>query len=897
MGLLSSPCGAGAGSRGGRPSTQRRADRDPATRRDAVDRPRLLKALESGGDARLTLVTGPPGSGKTVLLSSWRDARDAPTALISLGPGDRTLAGLWRKLSQALPAPARSDARAAPHTPGALAGRVLELTAPQSRGAARTLIFDDFHLADGPAVRETLATLLSAEPSPHVVIGSRTDPALPLQRLRLTGALSELNGIDLDFTIDESRALLANEGITLSRPALQRLWARTEGWAAGLRLAALSLTGHADPDTFVEDFAGDDRAVVAYLVEEVLEHQSPPARELLLATAVVDRISPSLANALTGRDDAVTIFDELQRANAFLIPLDRRGEWFRYHRLFADLLRAQLARRGPAVVARQHRRAARWFMAQDRPQDALAHAIAAEDWDGTTAILSGRWLKLRAADGGAALDRALEALPPGAIARRPEAALVAAVRCLDHDEDLAADAHLLTAARLRHRLPGSRRAAVTRELSLVRLLRCGRDGDLAGAALELQTLVNVGQHDPPRWRDLAALAQLEVARLETDEGVDGSERRLGLAARLAAGSARSQLTLEAGAQRAWLHALDGRLHSARLEIDAERAGGGAGAPAPAASGLLAGALAAAEAGDVAHASELVRAARTASTNGAFTPGRLRRLEIAFVAARIAQSAGRGVAEAACADLRAALTGWTPPRLLGDRARMTAAEILVGLGRADEALAGLPDDPERCDALAVGRMAALLGARRSEPALAEGTRIAACDGLPLPVAVAAAALTAVAAEAQGDRELAQRHAERALDLAEPEGVRLSLATAMDALDPVLHRLLRVGTAHRSLIGEVFELARSGTAVSPVAVAPLDEPLSRRELIVLRYLPTLLSSAEIAGELFLSVNTVKSHLKGIYRKLGVGNRRMAVERARDLGLISVSGLSVERRPPAP
>jgi LuxR family maltose regulon positive regulatory protein len=236
--------------------------------------------------------------------------------------------------------------------------------------------------------------------------------------------------------------------------------------------------------------------------------------------------------------------------------------------------------------------------------------------------------------------------------------------------------------------------------------------------------------------------------------------------------------------------------------------------------------------------------------------------------------------------------------LGDGAHAVAAELLVALGRAEEALAELPDLPDRCSGAAVGvaRVAALLALDRSEQALGEGESVMACEALPLPVAVAAAARTAAAAEAEGDRGLAQRYAEQALDLAEPEGVRMPLAAAMVELDPVLRRLLRFGTSHRSLIGEVMELARSGTAPPAADVAPLDDALSDRELAVLRYLPTLLSSTEIAGELFVSVNTVKSHLKGVYRKLGVGNRREAVERARDLGLIAVSGLSVERRSPA-
>jgi LuxR family maltose regulon positive regulatory protein len=894
--LKPSPRGETAGSRGGRSTTRRRADRDPATRRGAIIRPRLLAMLDAGSDGPLTLVTGPPGSGKTVLLATWSAAHEARTTMISLGPADRTISGLWGKLSQALPAPRQRTTRPAPTTSEALVERIREITAPGAGGSARTLIFDDLHLADSAAVRETLTALLRIESAPRLVISSRIDPGLALQRLRLAGSLTEIRGPDLAFTPDETRAVLAEDGIGLSPSMLHRLWTRTEGWAAGLRLAALSLTGHEDPDAFVEDFAGDDRAVVAYLIEEVLERQSEQARELLLATAVVDQVSVSLANALTGRSDAVTILDDLLHANAFLVPLDRRGEWFRYHALFADLLRSQLARRGPVVVARQHRRAAHWFVEQDRPLDALAHSVSAEDWDGATAILADRWLELRDTNAGAMLDRVLAAFPPDAIDARPEAALVAAVRCLDRGEPDRADAHLLAAGRLRHRLSGSRRAVFTRGLSLVRLLRAGRDGDVDGAVRELSVVATFAHQDSPRSRAAVALAHLEVGRLETADGADAAERRLRLAERLAAGSTRPALGLEARAQRAWLYALDGELRAARLAADAALTQ--AGLLTPPTPGLLAGALAAAEAGDLRHAAEQVRAARAVSLGGVAEPGRLRRLEIAFLDARLAQAGSRAEVEVACDQLHGALAGWTPPRRLGDGAHAVAAELLVTLGRAEEALAEVPDVPERCSGGAVGvaRVAALLALDRSEQALAEGERVMASERLPLPVAVAAAARTAAAAEAEGDRGLAQRHVEHALDLAEPEGVRLPLAAAMVELDPVLRRLLRFGTSHRSLIGEVMELARSGTAPSAADVAPLDDALSDRELAVLRYLPTLLSSTEIAGELFVSVNTVKSHLKGVYRKLGVGNRREAVERARDLGLIAVSGLSVERRSPA-
>ncbi|MES1193273.1 MAG: AAA family ATPase, partial [Solirubrobacterales bacterium] len=704
-------------------------------------RPRLLATLDAGTDGPLTLVTGPPGSGKTVLLATWLAVNEARATMISLGPADRTISGLWAKLSRALPGPRQRAARPAPTTPEALVERLLELTAPSAGGSAQTLIFDDLHLADSAAVRDTLTVLLRIESAPRLVISTRIDPGLALQRLRLAGSLTEIRGPDLAFTPEEARAVLAEDGIGLAPPMLHRLWTRTEGWAAGLRLATLSLTGHEDPDAFVEDFAGDDRAVVAYLIEEVLERQSEEARELLLATAVVDQISAPLANALTGRNDAVAILDDLLHANAFLVPLDRRGEWFRYHALFADLLRSQLARRGPVAVARQHRRAANWFVEQDRPLDALAHSVSAGDWDGATAILADRWLELRDTDAGATLDRVLAAFPPDAIDARPEAALVAAVRCLDRDEPDRADAHLLAAARLRHRLSGSRRAVFTRGLSLVRLLRAGRDGDLDGAVRELSVVATFAHQDSPRSREAVALAHLEVGRLEAADGLDAAERRLRLAERLAAGSTRPELGLEARAQRAWLYALDGELRAARLAADAALTH--AGLLTPPTPGLLAGALVAAEAGDLRHAAEQVRAARSVSSGGTVEPGRLRRLEIAYLDARLAQAGGRAEVEAACDQLHRALDGWTPPRRLGDGAHAVAAELLVALGRAEEALAELADLPDggSSGATGVARVAALLALDRSEEALGEGERVMACATLALPIAVAAAARTA------------------------------------------------------------------------------------------------------------------------------------------------------------
>ena len=395
-----------------------------------------------GTAAPLTVVTGPAGAGKTVLLQTWAAQRgDGHVRIATLDAAAGSVGGLWARLAPALGAAPRHDD--APASADELADRVLVLASgPRRRG--RTLVLDDLHLADSDSTRQVLSRLLAEPSAPRIVLSSRIDPGLALHRMRLAGTLTEIRGDDLAFTLDEAGELLACHDIALSSGALALLWERTEGWAAGLRLAALSLAGRADPEAFVADFAGDDRAVVAYLIDEVLERQPESARELLLATSVADRVSVSLANALTGRDDAAAVLDDLVAANALVIPLDRRGDWFRYHALLADLLRAQLARRGPQAVARQHRRAAAWFLDRDDVRTALRHSAQAHDWDRVTAIAADHWLALRAHDG-PLLDAALRGFPRAELTVRPYAALVAAARALDNDERGEADGHLRTA--------------------------------------------------------------------------------------------------------------------------------------------------------------------------------------------------------------------------------------------------------------------------------------------------------------------------------------------------------------------------------------------------------------------------------------------------------------------
>ncbi|HWI73953.1 MAG TPA: AAA family ATPase, partial [Baekduia sp.] len=412
-----------------RPRPRRVAD--PSARRDdhagalapaLVERPRLADRLDAAVALPLTLVAAAPGSGKTVALREWARLRPAPgVAWVTLDADVAGPAALWARLAPALAATGPATVPVTARDVAALVDAHLA-----DRSAPLVLVLDDAHEADRDTLTAVLTQLLG-HPALRLVLSTRVDPGLPLHRLRLDGRMVELRGAELAFTTAEAGAMLALQDVALTVRELDLLVRRTEGWAAGLRLATLLLSGHPQPGQAVAEFAGDDRAVVAFLVHEVLDRQPPAVREMLVRTSVLDRVSGPLADALTGGRDGQAMLDDLVRRNAFVEPLDRRGRWYRYHALFADLLRAQLRQRGPDACAEQHRRAARHFARSGRPRAALRHAAEAGDWDLVDALLRDHGVALRA-DGGARgdLDETLERVPPDALRTRPFAALAAA---------------------------------------------------------------------------------------------------------------------------------------------------------------------------------------------------------------------------------------------------------------------------------------------------------------------------------------------------------------------------------------------------------------------------------------------------------------------------------------
>ncbi len=430
-----------------------------------IDRGDLVAALDRAAASKVTVISAPAGSGKTCLLRAWagRPGQPRRLAVVQVHRGQRDAQQFWLALLGAVrhAAGANSGAELPAATPDfngpAMAGRVLSELA-DARGGV-TLVIDDLHELHSPEALAQLTRLLtSLPPQVHAVLTTRHDVRLRLHRLRLAGELAEIRAADLRFTGRETRELLDASGIALSAAGVAVLHQRTEGWAAGLRLAALSLAGHPDPERFVAEFSGSDRAVAEYLLAEMLDRQPPDVHDLLLRTCLLERVNGELADLLTGRPGSEQILLSLEDANAFVVSLDPGRTWFRYHHLFADFLRLELRRTLPDQVPALHRRAAGWFTLHGQVVNAIRHTQAAGDWPAAARLLAGHSFSLTL-DGQAQTMQALvRAFPPGA--DHPELAVVRAMGDLAQGRLDQAAAHLAVAeAHVRTMPPGRRREA------------------------------------------------------------------------------------------------------------------------------------------------------------------------------------------------------------------------------------------------------------------------------------------------------------------------------------------------------------------------------------------------------------------------------------------------------
>jgi LuxR family maltose regulon positive regulatory protein len=847
----------------------------------------------------VTVVSAPPGSGKTVLLRSWiAEAGLAESvAWVSAGGEERAPLRFWLSVLGALRQTAAGsglvrELTAAPDLDGwAIAERLLKDLVPLRDRI--WLVIDDLHeLGSGEARHQLELLVMRAPQQLRFVLATRHDLRLGLHRLRLAGELTEIRQPDLRFTDGEARRLVSAAGVELTEPTLALLQERTEGWAAGLRLAALSLAGHPDPGRFAEQFCGSERTVAEYLLAEVLERQSEQVRRLLLRTSILERVSGPLADALTGGSGGERTLQELEETNAFVVTLDAARSWFRYHHLFADLLRLELRRTAPDEVTALHRAATSWFAGHGHPVEAVRHAQAAQDWSLASRLLADHWPGLQLSGQAATVHELLAGFPAEAAATYAELAVLIAADELAQGSLETAERYLGLAARASATGPASRNEQLLVLLEMVRLLLARQRGNppaVAEEARRLQAIADAPDTALPglseELRGLALIslgitevwaAQFEVAERHLEHGV-ALARRIGRPFLEFSGLAH-QAVIET--YRSFARAAE----RSKQAIELARRHGWTDEPTAGTAYVMLGAVLAWQ-GRAEEAEPWVqRAERTVRAETELAAGML----VHHV--RGVLELVRGRYQDALAAFRAAeqLAGYlSAPHLHVPPTRGLLLHVLLRLGeieRAEQALAELSEpDRER------GEMRTALAALRLaqyDPHAATTALAPVLDGsAPLirhTWLVGAFLLEAIARDALGEPAAAERALERALDLAEPEG--LLLFFLLQPAPGLLQRHARHRTAHPSLIAEILDLLAGKTPAPPAGLqAPL-EPLSISEIRVLRYLPTNLSQPEIANELHVSRNTIRTHMSHLYAKLGTHSRTEAVQRARALGLLA-------------
>jgi LuxR family maltose regulon positive regulatory protein len=870
----------------------------PEVRAGVVSRPGLFELLGAAG--RVTEVSAPPGSGKTFLVRSWigESGLAERAAWVPVQGEERDPQRFWLSVLGALRDTAAGSKLVRPLTaaPDLDGWAVVERLLTDLGGLEDRvwLVIDDVHeLRSAEALRQLELLLMRAPAGLRFVLATRHDLRLGLHRLRLEGELTEIRAADLRFTLEEARALSETAGIALSDPALRSLYERTEGWAAGLRLAALSLAGHPDPDRFAAEFSGSERTVAEYLLAEVLDRQPEPARRLLLRTSVLERVNGELADLLTGGSDGERLLQQLEQANTFVAALDARRSWFRYHQLFADLLQLELRGSAPGEVPALHAAAAGWYSEHGYLVEAVRHAQAAGDWALAARLLSDHWVGFGLDGLGATAHELLARFPAGVIAADAELAARMAGDELARGSLEEAERYLSLATRGLESVPADRLGRSQVVLAVVRMRLARQRGDVPAVAEQAQRLLAAA--DPAELGlggdlQMLALIDLGIAELWTAR-FEEADRHLEDGISLARQLGRPYLEVTGLAYSAQLVSWRSFPQGAQRSMQAiELAGRHGWAEEPVAGvAYLALGVAMVAQGRLEEAERsLERAERTV------------RAEVE-PAAGMRLHYGRGMIELARGRYPEALAAiQTAERLgallvtehtLARRGKSHLLQALVGMGetrRVEHVLAEM-DGAER-DSGEIRIAVAALRLAQDDPEAAMVALAPVIDGsVPLTNAhlweVQAFLLDAIARDALGDAGAARRALERALDVAKPEGLLYPFLA--DPAPDLLDRHRRHGTAHAALIAEILNvLAGRQPGQRPDEPQHLREPLSHAETRVLRYLPTKLSAPEIAGQLYLSVNTVKTHMRHLYDKLGVHRRHEAVEQARALGLLAPS-----------
>lgn len=873
----------------------------PRPQKRMVPRPRLMQRLSQGTESALTLVSAPAGFGKSTLLSGWLAAENRPAAWLSLDPGDNEVGRFWTYFVSAL--------RTANPAIGASVLESLDAPPPASGQELLTdmlnelvtleddlvLVLDDYHVIDSPAVHEGMAYLLDQlPPRLHLIIASRADPPLPLARWRARGELVEVRAADLRFTTEEASAYLSDVmGLPLNPEEVATLSGRTEGWIAALQLAALSMRGRDDLSGFVAGFAGDDRYIVDYLVEEVLQGQPEPVRAFLLRTSILARMNASLCDAVTGQVDGKRMLEELDRANLFLVPLDDQRRWYRYHHLFGEVLQARLLDEQRDELPLMHRRASAWYAQHGEPEPSIQHAIAARDYELAAHLIEGALPELTRDRREVAVREWLELLPVEIFLTRPVLSLAFVGALLSTGEIDGVEPRLRDAERWvdgsvgepivvdpeeYRRLPSS--IAVYRSGLALSLGKFDETLHFARRALEL-----IAEND--HFKRGAASALVGLALWGTgviDEAHDAYAESLLCFRR----SAHIADVLGCTITLADIRLTQGRLRAAMTSYEkalllAQEQGGRKLRGIPDMYVGMSGIHR--ERGDLDAAEQHLELARELGDHAGLPKYRYRWRVAKAQLLQAQGDPGRALElldEAERAYVADMTLNVQPVGAFRARALLAQGRIAEVAAWAREQRLSAHDDLDYFREFEHTTLARLLLARHRVQGggqslgsavtllerLVRATEAGGRTGTLIEILV----LQALARRLGGDLPAALMSLEQALTLAAPEGyVRIFVdegAPMRDLLKAAAHDYAR------RLLPE-FEEGTSG-ASGPILI----EPLSEREREVLRLLGTELSGPEIARHLVVSLNTVRTHTKNIYTKLGVTNRRSAVRRAEEL-----------------
>jgi len=858
----------------------------------ALQRPRITRLVAEGTRrCALTVVSGPLGAGKTMALTLWAAKASGPVAWVAVDRYDNRPGVFWpyvvaalRKAGVAMPKAlsATGRGRTAERT---FVLRLASVLAGQDR--AVTLVVDDFHLLTGPRVPDGLEFLLrNAGGGLRLVVASRAAPLLPLHRYRLAGELAEIGPGDLAFSVAEAGHLLARHGCELSAGSVECLMRLTEGWAAGLRLAGITLAARSDPERFVKELVTQDSALTAYLVQEVLDTEPRETREVLLSTSILEQVNSDLADELADTGQGGRILADLAHANAFVHPLG--GGWYRFHPLFAQMLRLRLRVERPGRVHALHRQAARWYERNGRLAHAVRHAAQAGAWQLAARMVInglaiGEIIEPRA---GRSLAGEFAGMPDSQAWTEPQPYLVLAAVALADGRLEPAAAWLDAAEAILGRLPAEQQTAARLAAALIRRAAALRNGDLTAAAqatARLEALVGVLGVEVARRPEFRAYVLSARGTVELWSGrFDEAARALDSGAAAAAASGDEQERADCLGKLALAEALRGRLtRAAKLADQVTAAGVGDDCRSLRPAAVIALAWVHLERHELREARGMLKHADAAL---AMSPDKLTGALACLMVACDRLAEGR--ADVAAQFVARARLGWHVPAwlerklsLVESRAYLAAGDIPAALAAASR---GEDNSPEA--AVMLARVQAAAG--NSETAQhALDSVLAAHDRSPDRVRLQACLADAWLGYRSGDGTRGRRSLGCALRLAEREKLRLPFAMERGWIEPVLERDPELAVTHRHLVGPVMRQRRLPAAPCNAdgLRTPVVEPLTDREQEVLRHVSGMLTTAEIASELHISTNTVKSHIKNICHKLTAAHRGEAVRRARQLQLI--------------